>query len=86
MLLQCLRAFCKAPGGAGCIWKYLEALARATGESERFAYGFRTELPFADVCAIAYGVPWKSRRRSWIRQGEEVKLCLHKTCEMIYMP
>ena len=49
MLLQSLRALCKAPGGAGSIWKYLEALARATGVSGRFAYGFRTELHFADV-------------------------------------
>ena len=48
MLLHSLRAFCKAPGGAGSISKYLEALARATGVSERFAYGFRTELHFAD--------------------------------------
>jgi hypothetical protein len=28
---------------------YLEALARATGVSERLAYGFRTELHLADV-------------------------------------
>jgi hypothetical protein len=48
-LLHSLRAFCKAPGGAGSIWKYLEAVARATGVSERFAYGFRTELHFADA-------------------------------------
>jgi len=50
MLLQSLRALCKAPGGAGSIWKYLEALVRATGVSGRFAYGFRTELHFADEC------------------------------------
>ena len=49
MLLQSLRALCKAPRGAGSIWKYLEALVRATGGSGRFAYGFRTELHFADV-------------------------------------
>jgi len=49
MLWHILRAFCKAPGGAGRIWKYLEALARATGVSERFVYSFRTELHFADV-------------------------------------
>jgi len=48
MLLQNLRALSKAPGGAGSIWKYFEALARATGVSGRFAYGFRTELHFAD--------------------------------------
>jgi hypothetical protein len=49
MLLHSLRALCKAPGGAGSIWKYLEALARATRVAGRFAYGFRTELHFADV-------------------------------------
>jgi len=38
----------RSPGGAGSIWKYLEALVRGTGVSERFAYGFRTELHFAD--------------------------------------
>jgi len=49
MLLHSLRALCKAPGGAGSIWKYSEALARATGVSERFAYGFRTEIHYADA-------------------------------------
>jgi hypothetical protein len=49
MLLHILRAFCKAPGGARSIWKYLEALARATGVSERFTYSLRTELHFPDV-------------------------------------
>jgi len=48
MLLHSLRALCKAPEGAGSIWKYLEALGRATGVSGRFAYSFRTELHFAD--------------------------------------
>jgi hypothetical protein len=49
MLLHSLRAFCKAPRGAGSIWKYLGALARATEVSERDAYGFCRELHFADV-------------------------------------
>ena len=49
MLLHSLRAFCKAPGGARSIWKYLEALGRASGVSERFAHGFRTEIHFADA-------------------------------------
>jgi len=49
MLLQSLRAHCKAPGGAGSIWKYLKALVRATRVSGRFACGFRTDLHFADV-------------------------------------
>jgi len=48
MLLQSLRALCKAPGGPGSIWKYLEALVMATGVSGRFACGFRTDLHFAD--------------------------------------
>jgi len=55
MLLQSLRALCKALGGAGSIWKHLEALARATGVPGRFAYGFRTELHFADE-SIRLGV------------------------------
>jgi hypothetical protein len=49
MLLQSLRALCKAPGGAGRIWKYFEVLARATEVTGRFAYRFRTELHFADA-------------------------------------
>jgi len=44
-----MRAVCEAHGGAGSIWKYLEALARATRVSGRFALGFRTDLHFADV-------------------------------------
>jgi len=35
---------------------------------------------------LAYGTSWKSRRRSWMRKGEEVELYLQKTSEMIYMP
>jgi hypothetical protein len=38
------------------------------------------------ILEIAYGGLWKSRRRSWIRNGEEVELYLAKTSEMIYMP
>jgi hypothetical protein len=48
MLFQSLSALCKAPGGAESIWEYLEAVVRATRVSGRFAYGFRTELHFAD--------------------------------------
>jgi hypothetical protein len=51
MLLQNLRALSKAPGRAGSISKYFEALARATRVSGRFAYGLQTELHFADVWA-----------------------------------
>jgi len=35
---------------------------------------------------IACGTSWKLRRRSWIRNGEEFKLYLSKSTEMIYMP
>jgi len=48
MLLQSLRALCLAPGGSGSVWKYLEALVRLPGVSGRIAWGFRTELHFAD--------------------------------------
>ena len=48
MLLQSLRALCKAPAGAGSIWKDLDALARASGGSGRIVYSFRPELRFAD--------------------------------------
>jgi len=48
MLLQSLRALCKAPRRPGSICKYLEGLVQATGESGRFACGFRTDLHFAD--------------------------------------
>jgi hypothetical protein len=48
MLLRSLRALCKASGGAGSIWKYLEALVMATGVSGRFVCGFQTDLYFAD--------------------------------------
>jgi len=49
LLLQSLRAHCKATGGPGSIWKYLEALVRATGVSGRFVCSLRTDLHFADV-------------------------------------
>jgi len=35
---------------------------------------------------IACGTSWKSRRRSWIRNGEELELYLPKTSEIIHMP
>ena len=52
ILLQSLRADCKAPGGPGRIWKYLEAQVRATGVSGRFVCGFQTNLHFADVAVL----------------------------------
>jgi len=39
-----------------------------------------------EIFKIASGMSWKERRRSWIRNGEEVELYLPKTSEMIYMP
>jgi hypothetical protein len=39
-----------------------------------------------EIFEIACGTSWKSRRRSWIRNVEEVELYLPKTSEMIYMP
>jgi len=49
ILLQSLRVLCKAPRGAGCIWKYLDALRRATAVSGRFAFGLQIELHCADA-------------------------------------
>jgi hypothetical protein len=39
-----------------------------------------------EIFEIACGTSWKLRRRSWIRNGQEVELYLPKTSEMIYMP
>ena len=58
MLLQSLRALCKAPGGAGSIWEYLDAVVRATRVSGRFAYSFRTGLHFADHAASPPPCHW----------------------------
>jgi hypothetical protein len=38
------------------------------------------------IFEIACGRSWKLRRRSWIRNSEEVKQYLPKPSEMIYMP
>ena len=56
MLLQSLKALCKAPGGAGSIWEYLEAVVRATRGSGRVAYGFRTKLHFADEDSLPHNM------------------------------
>jgi hypothetical protein len=37
---------------AGSINKYVEALAKITGVSGRYAYGFRTELHVVDVSLL----------------------------------
>ena len=39
-----------------------------------------------EIIEIGYGTSWKSRRRCWMRRGEEVELYLLETGEMIYMP
>jgi len=47
----------------------------------------RTDLVhMVEIFEIACGTSWKSRRRSSIRNGEEVELYLPKTSEMIHMP
>ena len=52
MPLQSLRALCNAPGGRGSIWKYMEALVRATRVSRRFVCSFRTDFHFADTVCL----------------------------------
>jgi hypothetical protein len=39
-----------------------------------------------EIIEIAYGTLWNSRRRSWIREGEEVELYLPQRSEIRYMP
>jgi len=39
-----------------------------------------------EIFEIVYGMSWKSRRRSWMKRGEEVEIYLPKTSEMIYIP
>jgi len=47
----------------------------------------RTDLMHMVVIfEIAYGMSWKSRRRTWMRKGEEDELYLPKTSEIIYLP
>ena len=47
----------------------------------------RTDLVhMVEIFAIACGTSWKLRRRCWIINGEEVKLYLLITRELIYMP
>jgi hypothetical protein len=38
------------------------------------------------ILEIADGTLWKSKERSWARKGEEVKIYLPKTFEILYMP
>jgi hypothetical protein len=79
MLLQRHRALCKAPGGAGSIWKYLEVLVRAAGEPGSFATGFRTKLHFADVLTTHKAILCnptniQRRKRHWRYQGRSSTL------------
>jgi len=69
MLLENQRALCKAPGGAGSICEYLEAVVRSTRVSSRLAYGFRTELHFADAPAQPH--PENERQQSVNRASTE---------------
>jgi hypothetical protein len=39
-----------------------------------------------EIFEMGYCRSWKSRGRSWLRNGKEVKPYLPKTIEMIYMP
>jgi hypothetical protein len=39
-----------------------------------------------EIFEIDYGTSWKLSRGSWVTNGEEVKLDLPKTSEMINMP
>jgi hypothetical protein len=39
-----------------------------------------------EIFEIACGTSWKLRKRSWIKNGEEVDQYLPKTSEIIYMP
>jgi hypothetical protein len=39
-----------------------------------------------EIIDIAYGMSCKSRTRSWMSTGEEAKIYLPKTAEMIYLP
>jgi hypothetical protein len=46
----------------------------------------RTDLVhMVEIFEIAYGTSCESRRRSWIRDGEEIELYLPKTSELFYM-
>jgi hypothetical protein len=71
MLLHSLREFRRAPGGAGSISKYWEALARAWGVSERFAYGFWTELHVADEGSDCdkFEMTWERWQHAWKHLG-----------------
>jgi len=43
-------------------------------------------MPLVQIFEIAYGIPSKSRRRSWMRKRDEVELYESNNGEMIYMP
>jgi len=44
------------------------------------------QVHMIEIWNMACGMSGKSRRRSWIRKGVEVRLYYSKTSAMIYMP
>jgi len=84
MLLQSLRALCKAPGGPGSISKYLEVLVRATGVSERLACGFRMELDFADACWESCWTRWDAPCAAQVQ--EFCHVCQHNAPSLHKLP
>jgi len=82
ILLQSLRAHCKAPGGPGSIWNNLEALVRATGVNGRFGSGFRTYLHFAheemQFCRFPFRIAHYLAKSSriWMSGCEFSVICL----------
>jgi len=87
MVLQSLRALCKAREWAGSIWKYLEALAMAAGVSDRLANGFWTEIHFADIYAnqlqMCYsGVNAFGFIRMWIANQWRIGSCIRRNVAM----
>jgi len=68
ILLQRLSAHWKAPGGAMSISKYLDVLVRATEGSGRFAYGFQSNLHFADLPQCTSKIT-RSHSPCWHHEG-----------------
>jgi len=63
MLLQSLRALCLAPGVFRSIWKRLRGLVRLTRVCGRFAWGFRTDLHYADEPISHWGTCCRGQMR-----------------------
>jgi hypothetical protein len=58
-LVESESTFQSSRGGAGSIWNHLEALARATRMSGRFAYCFQTKLLFPNVAPSLFAMKSK---------------------------